>query len=70
MSKKDFFPSRPEINPTIYVYELVGVPTQEGWLKVGYTDRDGQTRVKEQLQTSAVKYKIVLELSDSFCFKI
>ncbi len=32
-------------------------------LKIGFTDRDAQTRVAEQLKTSAVKYKIVFEES-------
>ncbi|KAA6332295.1 hypothetical protein EZS27_019188 [termite gut metagenome] len=61
MSKKDFFPLRPSINPTIYAYELVSIPTHADLLKVGYTDRDVQTRVAEQLKTSIIPYKIVLE---------
>jgi len=63
MSKKDFFPSRSSVSPTIYVYELVGVSTHKGWLKVGFTDRTAKKRVAEQLKTSAVKYKIVFEES-------
>lgn len=61
--KKDFFPSRPSTNPTIYAYELVGVVTHKGLLKIGYTDRDTQTRIKEQLGTAAIQYKIVFEES-------
>lgn len=63
MSKKDFFPPRPSTNPTIYAYELVGVATHKGLLKIGYTDRDAQTRIKEQLGTAAIQYKIVFEES-------
>lgn len=63
MSKKDFFPSRPSANPTIYAYELVGVATHTGWLKIGFTDRDAQTRIREQLGTAAVQYNIVFEES-------
>lgn len=63
MSKKEFFPSRPSTNPTIYAYELVGVDTHKGLLKIGYTDRDAQTRIKEQLGTAGIQYKIVLEVS-------
>lgn len=63
MSKKDFFPPRPSANPTIYAYELVGVATHTGWLKIGFTDRDAQTRIREQLGTAAVQYKIVFEES-------
>ncbi|MBU1097061.1 MAG: GIY-YIG nuclease family protein [Bacteroidetes bacterium] len=61
MSKNNFFPPRPEANPKIYAYELIGVESHKGLLKVGYTNRDAKTRVGEQLQTSGVKYKIVLE---------
>lgn len=58
-----FFPPRPSTNPTIYAYELVGVASHKGLLKIGYTDRDAQTRIKEQLGTAAIPYKIVLEES-------
>ncbi len=61
--KKEFFPPRPSTNPTIYAYELVGVATHNGLLKIGYTDRDAQTRIKEQLGTAAIPYKIVFEES-------
>lgn len=63
MSKKDFFPPRPSTNPTIYAYELVGVATHKGLLKIGFTDRDAQTRIKEQLGTAAIQHKIVFEES-------
>lgn len=63
MTKKEFFPPRPSTNPTIYAYELVGVATHKGLLKIGYTDRDAQTRIKEQLGTAAIPYKIVFEES-------
>lgn len=61
--KKSFFPPRPQTNPTIYAYELIGVSTHAGLLKIGYTDRDAQTRAAEQLKTSAIKYSIVFEES-------
>ncbi len=63
MSKKDFFPPRPTTNPTIYAYELVDVATHKGLLKIGYTDRDAQKRIKEQLGTAAIQYKILFEES-------
>jgi hypothetical protein len=63
MSNKQFFPKRPDSKPTIYAYELVGVASHKGWLKIGYTDRDAQTRIKEQLGTAAIQYKIVFEES-------
>ncbi|KAF0151781.1 MAG: helicase [Ignavibacteria bacterium] len=61
--KKDFFPIRPSTNPTIYAYELIGVESHKGLLKVGYTNRTSQDRIAEQLKTSRVNYKIVLEES-------
>lgn len=61
--KDQFFPPRPLTNPTIYAYELVGVDTHKGWIKIGFTDRDAQIRIKEQLGTAAIKYKIVFEES-------
>ena len=68
----NFFAPRPEITPTIYAYELIGVSSHKGYLKVGYTERDVETRVAEQLHTSGVKYRIVLKTSamraDGSCF--
>ena len=62
---KDFFPQKPDINPTIYAYELIGVNSHKGLLKVGYTVRNAQDRVAEQLKTSRLKYKIVFEESET-----
>ena len=63
MSKKEFFPPRPTTNPTIYAYELVGVSTHKGLIKIGFTSRDAFSRVSEQLRTSGLKYTIVFEES-------
>src|SRR5699024_1915916 len=57
----DFFPLRPKVNPTIYAYELPEVGSHKGWLKIGYTDRNARIRIKEQLGTAAIRYKIVYE---------
>lgn len=69
---QEFFKARPDVTPTIYAYELVGVPSHEGYLKVGYTDRNVETRIKEQLHTSGIPYKIVIKesamRSDGSCF--
>jgi hypothetical protein len=56
---KDFFPQKPNVKPTIYAYELVGVDSHRGLIKVGYTVRNAQERVAEQLQTSRVEYRII-----------
>lgn len=63
MSKADFFPQRPSTNPTIYAYELVGVSTHQGLLKIGFTDRDAKSRIAEQLKTARLQYKIAFEES-------
>ncbi len=57
---KDFFPQRDEINPTIYTYKIPNTPNREGLLKIGFTTRGVQKRIKEQLQTSGSHYEIVL----------
>ncbi len=62
MSDK-YFTKRPELNPTIYVYEIPDAENRKGLLKVGYTTRNAKDRIKEQLQTSGVKYNILLEAS-------
>lgn len=72
MTKNQFFPKRPQTNPTIYAYELPKEQTRKNLLKIGFTNRDAKTRIKEQLQTSGVDYKIVFEESamknDGSCF--
>ena len=69
----NFFKQRPEVKPTIYVYELPSVSTHNGYLKIGFTDReDYEERIKEQLHTSGVKHKTVFVTSamraDGTCF--
>ena len=56
---KDFFPKRPAPSPTIYAYELPTVSEKKGQLKIGYTDRDADTRIKEQIGATHLRYKIV-----------
>lgn len=59
MANKDFFSQRPSVTPTIYVYNLPQVPTHKGYIKVGYTDRDAETRINEQMHTSGLKANIL-----------
>lgn len=59
----DFFVQRPFVYPTIYAYSLDGVASHKGYIKVGYTERDVEKRLYEQLHTSAVPYKILLKES-------
>lgn len=61
MPRTDFFPLRPEANPTIYAYEDKLYP---GLLKIGYTIKTAQERVAEQypvLRPGDKPYKIVLD---------
>jgi hypothetical protein len=65
MSRKDFFPERPNVNPMIYAYEDTN-PQYRGLLKVGYTGVDVQHRVAQQyptLRPGALPYRIVYEES-------
>jgi len=68
----ELFVQRPSVYPTIYAYVLDGVDSHKGYIKVGYTERDVETRIYEQLHTSGVVYKILLKESamcqDGTCF--
>ena len=72
MAEIDFFPQRPESHPTIYAYEFIGVASHQGYIKVGYTERDVETRIKEQTHTAAVPHRILGQWSamknDGSCF--
>lgn len=37
--------------PMIYAYTTPGITYHEGWTKIGYTERDVDTRIREQRQT-------------------
>ena len=61
----EFFPPRPELNPTIYAYKDTN-PQYKGLLKIGYTTRNAKTRVAEQypiIKPGELPYKILLEES-------
>lgn len=55
----EFFAQRPAVTPTIYVYNLPQAATHRGFVKVGYTDRDAETRVNEQMHASGLKANIL-----------
>ena len=56
----DLFPAKSESNPTIYAYKILHAENRAELLKVGFTTRDAEQRVKEQLLTSGLEYEIVL----------
>ncbi|MCI7239480.1 MAG: GIY-YIG nuclease family protein [Anaerococcus sp.] len=47
-----------EVLPQCYAYTTPGVSYHEGWTKIGYTERDVATRIKEQTHTVGIKPKI------------
>lgn len=73
MANQEFFIQRPSVTPTIYVYRLIGVSSHEGYIKVGYTDRDVDTRIKkEQIGATHVPFEVLYTdtamCSDGTCF--
>ena len=69
----DILHNRPEVVPTIYGYIATNMPDHDGYIKIGYTDReDYEIRIREQTHVAGVKYKIVFAESamraDGTCF--
>src|SRR5690606_40582886 len=60
---QEFFPKKSEATPTIYAYELPNDGNRKGQLKVGFTNRTAQERIKEQIGATRAEYRIVLEES-------
>ncbi len=50
-----FLKERPDVNPTIYAYTIPCVEKLQGYIKVGFTDRSVESRIKEQLHTSGLQ---------------
>ena len=48
-----------QTNPTIYAYTTPNDVSKKGWVKIGRTDRDAETRIKEQTHTSDTKYELL-----------
>ncbi len=40
-----------KVIPQCYAYTTPGVPAHDGWTKIGFTERDVETRVREQTHT-------------------
>ena len=68
----EFLRERPEVNPTIYAYTIPEVEKLRGYIKVGFTDRNVEARIKEQLHTAGLEGKILFKESamcaDGSCF--
>ena len=59
----DLFPTPPEHSPKIYAYSLPGLPTHEGYIKIGYTTRTPEDRIREQTITLGLTPHRLLTLS-------
>ncbi len=73
ISLSEILHKRPAVVPTIYGYILPNVKDHDGYIKIGYTDRkDAETRIREQLHTAAIDFKILFKesamRSDGTCF--
>ena len=73
ISLSDILHNRPKVEPQIYAYVLPTVPDHNGYIKVGYTDReDVEVRINEQLHTAGIPHKTMLVESamrnDGSCF--
>lgn len=74
MPDMEFFMQRPAVIPTIYAYTLPGVASHDGYIKVGYTDReDVHKRIGEQIpHESGLKYNLLFTETamrpDGTCF--
>lgn len=63
MLANNFFPERPSSQPFIYAYEEPGNPQLKGMLKVGYTSRTVEERMREHyptLRPGEQPYRVVL----------
>ena len=47
-----------KVIPQCYAYTTPGVPKHDGWTKIGFTERDVETRINEQTHTVGVDAKI------------
>lgn len=73
ISLSDILHNRPAVVPTIYGYTLPTVADHNGYIKIGYTDRENtENRIKEQLHTAGIPFKVLFKesamRSDGTCF--
>ena len=72
ISLSEILHTRPAVVPTIYGYILPDLSDHDGYIKIGYTDRDVETRIREQLHAAAINFKILFKESamrpDGTCF--
>lgn len=55
-----------KVTPQCYAYTTPGVPAHDGWTKIGFTERDVGTRIKEQTHTVGVEPKLCWHMRAAF----
>lgn len=55
-----------KVTPQCYAYTTPGVPAHDGWTKIGFTERDVETRINEQTHTVGVVHKTWWALRAAF----
>lgn len=54
--RKPIIKTSKKVIPMCYAYTTPGVIYHDGWTKIGYTEQDVDTRIKQQTQTANIKY--------------
>ncbi len=55
-----------KVTPQCYAYTTPGVPAHDGWTKIGFTERDVETRIREQTHTVGVEPKLCWHMRASY----
>lgn len=66
MDVKNIIAPKREIKPTIYAYTTPSNTEKNGWIKIGYTNRDADTRIKEQTHTAGLRAEKLWEYEARF----
>ena len=57
-----------KVVPMIYAYTTPGIPYHDGWIKIGYTEKQTvEQRIKQQTHTANIKWE--LQWKDNAMFK-
>ena len=46
------------VTPMIYAYTTPEIARHDGWTKIGYTEQDVETRIKQQTHTADVRWNL------------
>lgn len=58
MAKSTSVDTTVPVVPMIYAYTTPEIPRHNGWTKIGYTEQDVETRIKQQTHTADVVYEL------------